>query len=74
VGDAVGKRGRGEWLAWIPPLAVAAVLVSVNLGGTGRMGWIWGPVTKPEQFDRGRYLWITYPDGKTVREPDPSGK
>jgi hypothetical protein len=74
VSDVLEKRWRTAWSAWIPPLAVAAILVSVNLGGPGRMGWIWAPFTKPEQFDRGRFLWTTYPDGKTVREPDRAGK
>jgi hypothetical protein len=74
VGHFLEKRWRSDRLTWIPPLAVAAILISVNLGGTGRMRWTLTKVEVPQQFDRGRYLWTTYPDGKTVREPDPNGK
>jgi hypothetical protein len=74
VGDLLQRRWRAAWPAWIPALGVAAVLVSVNLGGPGRMGWIPDPVARPEQFTRGRYVWTTYPDGKTVREPASAGK
>jgi hypothetical protein len=74
VSDALLKRLRGAWLVCVPPLAVAALLASVNFRGVGRMGWIPERFTNPQQFDRGRFLWITYPDGKTVREPDASAK
>jgi hypothetical protein len=74
VGDLLQRRWRAAWPAWIPALGVAAVLGSVNLGGPGRMGWIPDPVARPEQFNRGRDVWTTYPDGKTVREPASAGK
>jgi hypothetical protein len=74
VSDVLNKRWRTAWSAWLPAVAVAAVLFFVNRGGPGRMGWFPDPVPRTEQFDRGRFLWTTYPDGKTVREPDPAGK
>lgn len=72
--EACAGRWKRPWLAWAPAFATAVLLIAVNQGGPGRIGWIQSPFKLPEQFDRGRFLWITYPDGRTVRVPDPTGK
>ena len=74
AGEACKRLGKRAWLFWVPTLCFAALLLAVNRGGAGRLGWTQPPFTKPEQFDRGRFLWITYPDGKTLRVPDPNGR
>lgn len=72
--DALERKWRMPWLCALPALALIALLLSVNQGGLGRLGWTQVPFTQPESFDRGRFLWITYPDGRTTRVPDPNGR
>jgi hypothetical protein len=76
--EAAGEACKRQWeyrvFSWVPALVFIAFLVAVNCGGMGRMGWTQPPFTQPAVFDRGRFLWITYPDGRTLRVPDPNGK
>jgi hypothetical protein len=74
AGEMCLSRVRRGWVFWSPAAGFLVLLVWVNQAGLGRLGWTQPPFTHPEIFDRGRFLWITHPDGQTVRVPDPNGK
>ncbi|MGI8602465.1 MAG: hypothetical protein ACR2OZ_05645 [Verrucomicrobiales bacterium] len=75
---ALGLDITGGWLErrlrrtlWLPAVLFLLLLISVNLGGPGRLLWFPGPQTVDAEYFRGRYHFVTRPDGVTQRVARP---
>ncbi len=68
----VGQRGAAwsgrAWMALVPAGIFLAIFAAINLPGPGRISWLGFASNGPEIYIRGRYQWITHPDGITYRQ------
>ncbi len=52
----------------VPTGIYVALLLYINLPGPGRIQWAGYPATEAQVYLRGRYQWITQPNGVTFRQ------
>jgi hypothetical protein len=62
------KTGKAR-IGAIIMLSFLALFFGANSFGVYRFNWMPGRASAPEEFLRGKFRWVTYPDGKTRREP-----
>ena len=68
-GDFLKRRFTHDGAKWLPTVAFVAILGIANAPGPGRMLWFPGSQISDEIYERGKFLWITGPDGRTKRVP-----
>lgn len=65
---ALAQLGRGRWGGAVPGGIYLAVFLWINRPGPGRIHWVGLAPQEKEVYVRGRYQWITRPDGITYRQ------
>ena len=68
-----GKKHGRSWQGAAILVSFFALFAGANSFGAHRFIWLPGKVGAPQEFVRGKLRWITYPDGKTRREPMQAG-
>ena len=69
IADRCGRRFHKPAVSTAIITLFFALFLAPSVMGDTRFNWFPPKASSPEVFDRGRFHWVTYPDGKTRREP-----